>query len=102
MVSFPLRCKDELHSSRRGTRATKASHDFGNIVKGEDRGVVDLDNISTLETLLEGFEGPMLRTSITMKDPRNISPMKTRASVKLETEGSIICEVKRHRDYAHQ
>jgi hypothetical protein len=44
MVSFPLRCKDELHSSQRGTRVTKASHDFGNIVKGEDMSVIDLDN----------------------------------------------------------
>jgi hypothetical protein len=36
-----------------------------------------------------------------MNDPRDISPMKMRASVKLETEGSIICEVNWHRDGMH-
>jgi hypothetical protein len=101
MVSFPLRGKDELHCSRRGTRATKASHNFGNIVEGEDGSVINLDNISALETLFEGLEGSMLRTSTTTKDPRDISPMKTRASVKLEAKGSIICEVKWHHDGMH-
>ncbi len=91
----------ELHCSRRGMRVTKASHDFGNIIKGEDGSVVNLDNISTLETLLEGFEGPMLRTSTTTKDPGDMSPMKMRASVKLKTKGSIICEVKWHHNGMH-
>jgi hypothetical protein len=80
MVSFPLRGKDELHCSQRGTRATKASHNFGNIVEGEDGSVINLDNISALETLFEGLEGSMLRTSTMTKDPRDISPMKTRAA----------------------
>jgi hypothetical protein len=101
MVRFPLQCKDELHCSWRSTRATKASHDFGNIVKGEVGSVINLDNISTLETSLEVFQGPMLCTSTTTKDPGDISPMKMRASVKLETKGSIICEVKQHQDGMH-
>jgi hypothetical protein len=54
-----------------------------------------------LETLLEGFKGLMLCTSATTKDPRDISLMKTRAYVKLKTEGSIICEVKQHHDGMH-
>jgi hypothetical protein len=98
-VSFPLRCKDELHCIRRCTRTTKASHNFGNIIKGENGSVINLDNISTLETLLEGFEGPMLHTGTTMKDLRDKSQM--RALVKLEAKGTIVGEVKRHCDTMH-
>jgi hypothetical protein len=101
MVGFSLQCKDELHRSPRGMRATEAIHNVGNIIEGENGSAINLDNISALETLLEGFEGLMLCTSTKMKDPRDIIPMKTRALVKLETKGSIICEVKRHCDGMH-